>query len=121
MTLQRRYWLGALWAAVTAACVHAEDRPAAAAASPGEALFLARCGLCHLERGTGTIMLGRRLGPDHALLAERTDLRAEYVRAIVRAGVNSMPALTRVEVDDADLDAIASYLSHPKPKRPDAK
>jgi mono/diheme cytochrome c family protein len=121
VTVRRCFWAGALWAALTALCVHAEDKPAVAAASPGETLFLARCGLCHLERGTGTIMLGRRLGPDHALLAERADLRADYVRAIVRTGINSMPALTRVEVNDTELDAIANYLSHAKPKRSDSK
>ncbi len=121
MNVRRCICAGALCVALTAVCVHAEDKPAAVAASPGETLFLARCGLCHLERGTGTIMLGRRLGADHALLAERTDLRADYVRAIVRHGFNSMPALTRVEVNDTELDAIASYLSYAKPKHSDSK
>jgi hypothetical protein len=55
------------------------------------------------------------------LLAERADLRADYVRAIVRQGLNSMPALTRVEVNDTDLDVIANYLSHAKPKHSDSK
>jgi mono/diheme cytochrome c family protein len=66
-------------------------------------------------------MLGRRLGPDRALLAQRTDLHADYVRTVVRAGLNSMPALTRVEVTDVELDAIASYLSHPKPNHAASK
>ena len=121
MTVRRCLWAGALWATLTALCVHAEDKPAVVAANPGESLFLARCGLCHLEHDTGTIMLGRRLGADHALLAERADLRADYVRAIVRQGLNSMPALTRVEVNDTDLDVIANYLSHAKPKHSDSK
>ena len=121
MRVRRRFWAGALGAALTAMCVHAEDKPAAVAPSPGETLFLARCGMCHVERSTGTIMLGRRLGPDRALLAERTDLHVEYVRTAVRAGIYSMPALTRVEVNDTELDAIASYLSHAQPKHPGSK
>ncbi|MEI9965482.1 MAG: cytochrome c [Caulobacteraceae bacterium] len=87
--------------------------PAAAAdlSAPGRGLFLDKCGKCHLEGGTGTFMLGRRLGKDKALLEDRTDLNPAYVRRVVRHGVNSMPWLTPVELPDADLAAIASYLA----------
>lgn len=88
----------------------------ASAGIDGASLFVARCGYCHLAGGTGTLMLARRHGKDHALLAERTDLDRDYVRAVVRNGLNSMPALTRVEVPDEQLDAIATYLSGPKGK-----
>lgn len=84
------------------------------AALDGGKAFRAKCGFCHLERGTGTIMLGWRLGADRALLEKRTDLDAAYVRTIVRTGLKSMPALTRIEVTDAELAAIASYLASPK-------
>jgi mono/diheme cytochrome c family protein len=84
---------------------------APAAATDGHALFLERCGVCHLQGGTGTFMLGRRLGKQHALLAERTDLQIPYVKAVVRNGLNSMPALTRVEITDQELDAVAEYLA----------
>jgi len=83
------------------------------AATPidGRTAFRAHCGFCHLEGGTGTIMLGRRVPKGQALLEARPDLHADYVRAVARSGLNSMPALTRVEVDDATLAAIADYLA----------
>jgi len=80
----------------------------------GEGLFKARCGYCHLAGGTGTMMLERRLGKDKALLAERTDLDADYVKAVARHGLNSMPTITRVEVTDAELNRIAAFLADPE-------
>ena len=79
----------------------------------GRGLFLERCGKCHLDGGTGTFMLGRRLGKDKALLEDRTDLNPGYVRRVVRHGVNSMPWFTPVELPDAELAAIAAYLTRP--------
>lgn len=77
----------------------------------GKSLFHARCGMCHLEGGTGTFMLGRRLGPTNALLAERTNLDATYVKHVVRNGIVSMPRITRAEVSDPELQAITDYLT----------
>jgi mono/diheme cytochrome c family protein len=91
---------------------------AAAIGADGHALFLEHCGICHLQGGTGTFMLGRRLGKQHALLADRTDLQIAYVKAIVRNGLNSMPALTRVEITDQELDAVAEYLAHRREDAP---
>ena len=82
----------------------------------GERLFYGRCGYCHVEGGTGTLMLARRLGADRSLLARRTDLQAAYVKGVVRGGLNSMPKLTRVEVTDGELDQIAAYLTRNAPK-----
>jgi mono/diheme cytochrome c family protein len=84
----------------------------AGAQDAGKVLFEARCGMCHLQGGTGTFMLGRRLGADNALLAERkAKLDATYVKHVVRNGIVSMPRITRAEVSDAELDAIVSYLT----------
>jgi mono/diheme cytochrome c family protein len=89
--------------------------PAVAAGnSDGEALFRARCGICHLAGGTGTFMLGRRLGASNALLAERTNLDPAYVKHVVRNGIVSMPRITRAEVSDAELQAIVAYLRNSK-------
>jgi mono/diheme cytochrome c family protein len=89
-----------------------------AAAQPptGEVLFAHRCAPCHRDGGTGTFMLGRRLGPERALLERRSDLVPDYVRTVVRGGLNAMPPLSRVEVPDADLAAIAAYLARPVPR-----
>ena len=83
----------------------------------GEKLFHARCGYCHLAGGTGTIMLGRRLGKDRTLLEQRSDLTAEYVKKITRVGLNSMPPHTRIEVPDSELDLIAAYIARPASAR----
>jgi mono/diheme cytochrome c family protein len=93
----------------------ASDDPAKYA--EGEKLFHARCGYCHLAGGTGTIMLGRRLGKDRALLADRTDLTIEYVKKITRVGINGMPPHTRIEVPDSELDLIAAFIARPASAR----
>jgi len=99
--------------------VLAQDRPAPSAsrAADGQALFVRECGMCHLEGGTGTMMLARRLGEDKALLATRDDLPPDYVETVVRRGINSMPTITRVELPDGELRAIVGYLT----RTPDAR
>ncbi|BAK68484.1 cytochrome c family protein [Sphingobium sp. SYK-6] len=77
----------------------------------GRGLFLKHCGYCHLPGGTGSIQLERRWGKARALLAERTDLPAEYVKGVARQGIFSMPPITRVEVTDDELDKLAAYLA----------
>ena len=37
--------------------------------------------------------------------------RSPYIKVVVRKGKLAMPRLTRVEVTDAELDAIARYLA----------
>ncbi|MBC2651202.1 cytochrome c [Novosphingobium flavum] len=86
-----------------------------AAGRNGAALFSNRCGVCHLAGGMGTNLLTKQrlaagFAPDSALLANRTDLTRGYVKAVVRNGKMAMPRLSRVEVTDAELDAIARYL-----------
>jgi len=88
----------------------------ARASLDGEALFLKHCGYCHLAGGTGTIQLERRWGKERALLTERTDIPADYVKAVARNGVFSMPPITRVEVPDEELDKLAEYLAMPDKK-----
>jgi mono/diheme cytochrome c family protein len=83
----------------------------------GKRLFEQRCGFCHLSGGTGTIMLGRRLGKDRSLLAERTDLTASYIEKITRVGINGMPPHNRIELPDGELDLIAAYLTRPASAR----
>ncbi len=85
--------------------------PAIAAEPDGKALFTRQCGICHLPGGTGTFMLGRRLGEGSALLEQRKNLTAPYVKRVVRYGLNSMPRFTRAELPNGDLDAVAAYLT----------
>lgn len=83
-----------------------------AANQDGERMFNRRCGVCHLGGGMGTNLIAIRAGPENALLASRTGgVPAETTRTVVRHGMGAMPGLTRVEVTDAELDAIARYLA----------
>lgn len=81
----------------------------------GKVLFEVHCGYCHLTGGMGTNLLTKQrmmMGetPDKGLLANRTDLTADYVKSVVRAGKGAMPGQTKVDVTDAELDAVAKYL-----------
>lgn len=133
MKLSRSLLCAAAFAAVfTASCGAANKAPAPAAAQPqgvtpigsamfgvgakdeGERLFGQECAFCHVGKTTGTMMLGRRLGKDQADLTRRTDLEADYVKAVVRNGLMNMPAFSRVELTDAELDRIAGWLARNK-------
>ncbi|MEI9852174.1 MAG: cytochrome c [Sphingomonas sp.] len=85
----------------------------------GAALFSNHCGACHLPGSMGTnLLVKQRLAagqpPESALLTARTDLTPDYVKAVVRNGKMAMPRLSRVEVTDSELDAIAAYLGKAK-------
>jgi cytochrome c553 len=89
-----------------------------AASAGGEAIFSNRCGSCHLAGGMGTNLLTKQrlaLGeqPENGLLTNRKDLTPDYVKQVVRQGKMAMPRLSRVEVTDSELDAIAAYLGRP--------
>lgn len=81
----------------------------------GKALFEGTCVYCHGPNGHATGLLRRRLGDKDALLAERSNLLAPYVRIAVRRGVMSMPTYRRSELSDADLAAITDYLTRLNP------
>jgi mono/diheme cytochrome c family protein len=80
----------------------------------GRQAFEHRCGMCHRDGGTGTFILARRLGKEQSLLEKRGDLQPVYVRHVVRWGLVNMPRIGRVELPDADLEAVIAYLA-PKP------
>ena len=89
----------------------------------GQEVFQARCRICHgaipkvvvpggIPPMPGTQALQARYkGAKPALLEQRTDLTPEFVRAIVRNGINSMPFFRPTEVTDSDLAALGAYLS----------
>lgn len=95
----------------------------------GEEAYRARCNLCHgrLEKeaspGFGARMSGtealatKYAGKKPAVLEDRTDLTADVVKYYVRHGAGIMPFLRKTELSDADLDAIAAYLTRSAGKR----
>lgn len=81
----------------------------------GKALFEAQCGYCHLAGGMGTNLLTKQQmmagnPPEKGLLSNRDDLTADYVRTVVRMGKGAMPQQTKVDLTDAELDAVGTYL-----------
>jgi mono/diheme cytochrome c family protein len=87
----------------------------ATAASPvagaaGKVSFEASCGMCHRQGGMGTVILARRMDAKLAPLEARTDLTAEFVIQAARSGIGNMPRISRGEVSDKQLAAIAAYL-----------
>jgi (+)-pinoresinol hydroxylase len=78
----------------------------------GHKVFDKWCFPCH---GTGsgkpgTDSLAAR-GQKPAVLEERTDLTAPAIKQFVRHGVLFMPTFRKTEISDAELDAIAAYLT----------
>lgn len=86
----------------------------------GYVLFQRDCQVCH---GSGPAKPGTRAlrakyhGKLPALLEQRTDLTADYVKYVVRHGVSVMPPFRKTEVSDADLDSIAAYLARKRSAR----
>lgn len=72
------------------------------------------CSMCHGDGPgkPGTMALKAKYkGTEPALLDQRTDLTPELIKTYVRNGVSIMPIFRKTEISDADLDAIASYLT----------
>jgi (+)-pinoresinol hydroxylase len=78
------------------------------------------CAACHGagSEKPGTRALHTKYGTKlPALLEERKDLAPQYVKLTVRQGVSVMPPFRKTELSDADLDAIASYLTQKKARK----
>jgi len=93
----------------------------------GREVFRERCTACHgaipkdtigppyLPPMAGTQALQARYkGAKPAELEQRTDLTPEFVKAIVRGGLNSMPFFRPTELSDEDLTALGAYLTRPR-------
>jgi len=98
-----------------ALCAGGAGAATPAAAPDGHALFRVRCGMCHGASGMGTNLLARRTKP--AELAKRTDLQADFVVQAARTGIGNMPPITRGDVSDTELSAIAHWLATPPDQR----
>jgi mono/diheme cytochrome c family protein len=92
----------------------------------GREVFRERCTACHgaipkdtigppyLPPMAGTQALQARYkGAKPAELEQRTDLTPEFVKAIVRNGLNSMPFFRPTELSGDDLAALGAYLARP--------
>lgn len=77
----------------------------------GKHLYNHICVYCHSPGVWGTNRLSKRMDKEHAVLENRTDLSAGAIQTIVRTGIGSMPPLRKSELSDADVAAIAAYLT----------
>lgn len=81
----------------------------------GAAVFNNWCAACHSrgpQNAPGTASLQMKYqGSVPAALEDRRDLTPELVRLFVRNGVAMMAPFRRTEVSDADLEALAAYLT----------
>ncbi len=93
-----------------------EAAESAEGAARGKQVYEQWCIICH-DAGpgmAGTSALQRRYqGKIPVLLTEREDLTAEYISALVRQGVKSMPFFRKTEIGNEDLAALNLYLVKP--------
>lgn len=88
--------------------------PVPAGGDPGKVEFARACAVCHGEGPDrpGTTSLQIKYGGKlPALLEQRTDLKPDLIRVYVRNGFAMMPRFRKTELSDAQVDAIARYLS----------
>jgi mono/diheme cytochrome c family protein len=100
--------------AVVAALLDAAAAHAADAAPSGKAVYDHWCAPCHApgpgHPGTQSLQV-KYGGKTPAVLIERKDLTPQAISTFVRTGVLSMPPFRKTEVTDADLAALARYVT----------
>jgi mono/diheme cytochrome c family protein len=84
----------------------------------GRAVYAKWCAPCHdpgvIHPGTNALTVKYR-GVKPGVLLEWKDLPPESVRYVVRHGISVMPQFRKTEISDADLDALAKFLSRNTP------
>jgi mono/diheme cytochrome c family protein len=92
----------------------ASSRSASAQDQTGKVDFLNACAVCHAPEPDrpGTMSLQfKYAGRLPAALEQRTDLTPELVTYYVRHGIAMMPSFRKTELSDAQVAAIAAYLT----------
>jgi (+)-pinoresinol hydroxylase len=97
--------------ALTAGVANADDAALSPQQQQGKRAYNHICVYCHSPGVWGTNRLSKRMDKEKAVLENRTDLSAALVQTVVRTGIGSMPPLRKSELSDADLAAVAAYLT----------
>jgi mono/diheme cytochrome c family protein len=103
-------------ATVTLALVLTALAGTASAAEPasGESVYKRWCVHCHSTGrgmpGTDSLQVKYKGNPP-AVLLDRTDLSPQALSLFVRQGVLSMPPFRKTEITDAELAALATYMT----------
>jgi mono/diheme cytochrome c family protein len=96
--------------------VSAAEPPDAHAA--GRAVYTKWCAPCHdpgvIHPGTNALTV-KYQGVKPGVLLQWTDLQPATVSYVVRHGISVMPQFLKTEISDADLDALAKFLSRNSP------
>jgi (+)-pinoresinol hydroxylase len=84
----------------------------------GRAVYTKWCAPCHdpgvIHPGTNALTVKYR-GIKPGVLLEWKDLPPQSVKYLVRHGISVMPQFRKTEISDADLDALAKFLSRNTP------
>jgi mono/diheme cytochrome c family protein len=84
----------------------------------GRAVYTKWCAPCHdpgvIHPGTNALTVKYR-GVKTGVLLEWQDLPPQTVSYLVRHGISVMPQFRKTEISDADLDALAKFLSRNTP------
>jgi len=84
----------------------------------GRAVYTKWCAPCHdpgvIHPGTNALTVKYK-GVKPGVLLEWKDLQPETVKFLVRHGISVMPQFRKTESSDADLDALAKFLSRNTP------
>lgn len=110
----KKFATGCLILVSTAAAASAFSQGAPAPRDHGRQVYERWCTPCHGRQdflpGTSALAVKYK-GKIPAALEDRKDLTAAVVKAVVRQGAFSMAPFRKTEISDADLDALAAYLS----------
>jgi mono/diheme cytochrome c family protein len=112
--------------AVSTFGVQGQAADKASTASAGKHVYDHWCAPCHdagraHHPGTGALAFKYKGENIPAALEQRTDLTPDVIKTFVRNGVSVMPMFRKTEISDAQLDALAAYLSHQPVKSPATK
>lgn len=79
----------------------------------GREVYLKWCAPCHMDSpfAPATIRLKHTRGEALAVLEKRNDLSPDYIRILVRKGVNGMPLFRKTEISDQQLEELVNYLT----------
>lgn len=86
--------------------------------APGRAVYEKWCAPCHdpgIHHPATNALGAKYKGVKGGVILEWTDLPAATVRYWVRTGISVMPHFRKTEISDAELDALAGYLSRNTP------
>lgn len=83
------------------------------AMSKGQQVYERWCSHCH-DPGTGphpgTQMLALSRGSEYSVIKENDYLPPDYIKTVVRNGLQMMPPFRTTDISDDELEALADYL-----------